>query len=127
MIPPPPFDFLPFIFSDKYDSYDRQNERLDDPFLSYLEGVGLVARFLRDTEGEPGVGLKYESELAESLAELLGLPVDETDEAEEDAIRERDAARYSYLDGLYGIYYWVPIGTAEGSYSSGKVFGSIGL
>ena len=128
VIPPPPFNFLPFIFVDKYDSYDRLDKRLDPNYLSYLEGVGLLARILREEEGEPGVGLQYESELAESFAELLGFPVDETDEAAEDAINERDASRYSFLDGLYGIYYWVPIGSGNGSggYSSGEVLGPVG-
>ena len=126
IIPPPPFNFFPFIFVDKYDSYDRWNKNLDEEFLSYLEGVGLVARFLRDEEGDPGVGYRYESELTESLAEILGFPVDETDEADEDRVRELEASRYSYLDGIYGIYYWVPLGSSEANvYTSGKVFGSI--
>lgn len=124
---PLPFDFLPFIWWDKYDSFDRDDKSLLGAGDYYLLGIGLVSRFLNDEDGDPSVGRYYESETIESLAEILGFPVDETDEKEEDDLRERNASAYRQFGGLYGIYWqYRPFGGA-GRYSSYTLFGTPGL
>jgi filamentous hemagglutinin family protein len=129
VIPEPviPFNFLPFIFWDKYDSYDRDDSNLITAGDNYLDGIGLVARMIGDVEGEPGVGAQYESEAIESLAEILGFPVDETDEKEEDEARERREGTYKLLGRLYGIYWTYEPQTQAGKYNSYRLFGRPGL
>ncbi|MCB1065234.1 MAG: hypothetical protein KDN20_20245, partial [Verrucomicrobiae bacterium] len=124
---PIPFNFLPFLFLDKYDSYDRDDAWLFGDGDSYLDGIGLISRILGNEEGEPGVGLAYDSEAVESLAELLGFPVDETDEKEEDDERERNSGAYQRTGGLHGIYWQYQPFSDQGHYSSNNVFGTIGL
>ncbi|MCB1232778.1 MAG: hypothetical protein KDN19_21215, partial [Verrucomicrobiae bacterium] len=127
VVVPPPFDYLPFLFLDKYDSHDRDDSWLNGDYENYLEGIGLIARLLGEDEGEPGVGLQYESEALESLAELLGFPVDETDEAEQDEDREKDASSYHFIGSLHGIYWQYQPFEGQGHYSSNNLFGTIGL
>ncbi|MCB1092860.1 MAG: hypothetical protein KDL87_15090, partial [Verrucomicrobiae bacterium] len=127
VVVPLPFNFLPFLWVDKFDSYDRDDLWLNNPGDYYLEGVGLVSRLLMDEEGEPGVGAYYESEAVESLAEILGFPVDETDEKEEDDQREERGAAFRQIGGLHGIYWQYQPFTGDGHYSSNTVFGTPGL
>lgn len=127
VVVPPPFNYFPFLFLDKYDSFDRDDQWLFGAGDNYLDGIGLISRIIGETEGEPGVGLAYESEALESLAELLGFPVDETDEAEEDEAREQDASSYQFIGSLHGIYWQYQPFQGEGRYSSNNLFGTIGL
>lgn len=122
-----PFNFLPFIFWDKYDSYDRDDSNLLNADDSYLDGIGLVTRLIGDVEGEPGVGVRYDSEAIESLAEILGFPVDETDEKEEDEARERREGTYKLIGRLYGIYWTYEPFSQSDKYNSYRLFGRPGL
>lgn len=124
---PLPFDFLPYIWSDKYDSFDRDDQWLLGGSDYFIEGIGLISRLLGDVDGEPGVGAQYDSEAVESLAEIFGFPVDETDEEEEADLREQNAAAYRQLGRLYGIYWQFQAFGGSGHYSSNNLFGTPGL
>ncbi|MCP5540782.1 MAG: hypothetical protein H7A52_11640, partial [Akkermansiaceae bacterium] len=127
VIVPIPFDYFPFLFVDKFDSFDRDDNNLNPGFGGgLLSGVGLFALLFGDGggSGEEGVGLQTDSEGLNTLAMLFGLPVNaEDDDEDEEKKKEREEAAHQNLGRLYGVYWQYQPFSETGHYSSNQVFG----
>ena len=114
-----PINFLQFLFSDKFDSFDRDDEGLDG---LTGEGSGLLAAlglFEGDESGEEN-GFKNAER---ALDNIFGSRTDGDEEGEEDEEKRRRRERASRPVGNIGLTYYVfdPQGN---KYSSHRVFGA---
>ncbi|MBL9151658.1 MAG: filamentous hemagglutinin N-terminal domain-containing protein [Verrucomicrobiales bacterium] len=114
----PPFDYFPFIFTDKYDSFDRDEEMLGGDLLA-----GLFSIFGLDSneayEGDEGIRVEGDEILEESPG-MFGLGPAQTESEEEE--EEDKSGRYlKFTRSMYGQFWTYNIGTNE--YSSYRVFG----
>jgi len=115
----PVFDFFPFIFSDKFDMFDR-----DDSFAGgrYLYGLfsifGLDANTLYEDGKDDGIRVEGD-EILKEPAGLFGLgPAQSEAENEEE---EEKSGRFLRRSLMFGQFWTYDIGTGE--YSSYRAFG----
>lgn len=123
VLPPviPPFDFTPYLFNDKYDSFDRDDEFAAGEFFYNLFSIfGLISNeryaYLLASEEIRVEG----DEILEDEPGLFGLgPAQTEEEAEEE---ERKSGRFLKRPHLpFGLFWTYDITTGE--YSSYRVFG----
>ncbi|MCB1090461.1 MAG: hypothetical protein KDL87_02950, partial [Verrucomicrobiae bacterium] len=111
----------PFLFSDKYDSYDRYLDRIDDPLLGGLltslgEFADTVFGFQQTEEDIPVEG----DEVLEESPGMFGLGPAQTEEERRE--EEENAAQYRNLSRANYGQFWTYDLSRQG-YSSYTVFG----
>ncbi len=113
-----PFDFYPFLFLDKFDSFDRDDMGLDG--LTGDENGLLAALGLFESEEDQDESEVTDAERA--LDNLFGDRKDEDEEGEQDEERQRKRERNSRAVGNIGLVFYTfdPQGNR---YSSHRVFG----
>ncbi len=119
VIPPvfPAFPFAGFLFSDLFDSFNRDDNSIDNGILGTDEGLFLSLGIL-EAEGD---GFNEQTSVERGLDSLFGesqTPFSDEEEEEEDR-RKRERAKNSGGGGI--VYYVFEPGTNR--YSSYRVFG----
>lgn len=116
----PLFDFFPFIFTDKYDSFDRDEDMVANRFLYGLFSIfGLDANALYEDSQDDGIRVEGD-EILEEPAGLFGLgPAQTEEENEEEEDKSGRFLRRPHT--MYGVFWTYDITTGE--YSSYRAFG----
>ncbi len=116
----PVFDVFPFLFVDKYDSFDRDESMLGgDSVFGLFSIFGLIANDSYENAGEETIRVEGDEILEESPG-LFGLGPAQS-EAERKEEEEKSGAYLRHDGGAYGRFWIYDMNTNE--YSSFRVFG----